>query len=570
MSKRMEWRQIDGETRADAVSDLPQAGKVEESKAGGDQRRGPSDEAVCESVCEILVTSDVHGHIYPTDYRTHEEIPLGLAKLAAMIRRERERTPDLLLVDNGDVIQGTPLCSFYVKQRQEEMHPAVAVMNELDYDAAVPGNHEFNYGPRMLRRVMEDSRFPWLSAGIVDAGQRQPAFGQPYLVKTTEAGVKIAVLGVTTHYIPHWENPRHIEGWEFRDALETVKTWVPRIREQERPDLMVIAYHGGFERDLLTGEPAERLTGENQGYAMCLEVPGIDVLITGHQHRLIAAEVGGVTVIQPGSGGQALGKISVRFQKSTDGAWTIMEKKAELLTPDETTEADGKVLGIVRSLEADTQTWLDQPIGEVSGDMEIRSPLACRLADHPFMEFVNKVQMEAAGVKVSNAALLSNASKGFRGSITMRDVLTNFMYPNTLAVLRLKGKDIREALEQTANYFIVEEGGKIAVNPAYMEPKAQHYNYDMWEGIEYVLNVSRPPGRRVALLNYSGEPLRDDAEIDVVMNSYRAGGGGDYDMYRGKPVVKEIQIDMAELVAEYIRERGTIMATCNHNWQIVR
>lgn len=552
MSKRMEWRQIDGETRPDAGADLPQAGKMEESR------------------CEILVTSDVHGHIYPTDYRTHEELPLGLAKLAAMIRRERERTPDLLLVDNGDVIQGTPLCSFYVKkQRQEEMHPAVAVMNELGYDAAIPGNHEFNYGPRMLRRVMEDSRFPWMSAGIVDAEQGQPAFGQPYLVKTTEAGVKIAVLGVTTHYIPHWENPRHIEGWEFRDALETVKTWVPRIREQERPDLMVVAYHGGFERDLLTGEPAERLTGENQGYAMCLEVPGIDVLVTGHQHRLIAAEVGGVTVIQPGSGGQALGKISVRFQKSIDGAWTIQEKKAELLTPDETIPADGRVMDLVRGLEEETQTWLDQPIGEVSGDMEIRSSFACRLADHPFMEFVNKVQMEAAGVRVSNAALLSNASKGFRGSITMRDVLTNFMYPNTLAVLRLKGEDIREALEQTGNYFIVEEGGEIAVNPAYVEPKAQHYNYDMWEGIEYVLDVSRPPGRRVALLTYGGEPLRADAEVDVVMNNYRAGGGGDYDMYRGKPVVKEIQIDMAELVAEYIRERGTITATCNHNWQVV-
>ncbi|GJM74794.1 hypothetical protein HMSSN036_70100 [Paenibacillus macerans] len=249
---------------------------------------------------------------------------------------------------------------------------------------------------------------------------------------------------------------------------------------------------------MLTGEPAERLTGENQGYAMCMEVPGIDVLITGHQHRLIAAEAGGVTVIQPGSNGQALGKISVCLQKSTDGAWAIREKKAELLIPDETTEADGKVLDLVRGLEVETQNWLDQPIGEVSGDMEIRSPLACRLADHPFMEFVNKVQMEAAGVGVSNAALLSNASKGFRGSITMRDVLTNFMYPNTLAVLRLKGKDIREALEQTANYFTVGEDGEIAVNPAYVEPKEQHYNYDMWEGIEYVLDVSRPPGARGA------------------------------------------------------------------------
>lgn len=522
-----------------------------------------------EVLCKILVTSDIHGYVYPTDYRTADERPLGLAKLATLLRRERMQSPGLLLVDNGDVIQGTPLCTFYVKNHPDGVHPSIAAMNLLGYDAAVPGNHEFNYGQELLGKAMNDSSFPWLSAGILEESGK-PAFGKPYVVKTTPEGVKIAILGVTTHYIPHWEHPRHIDGWTFQDALETVKTWVPSIREKERPDLLVVSYHGGFERDLATGEPTERLTGENQGYAMCLEVPGIDVLITGHQHRMIAGEVGGVTVIQPGTGGQALGHIAVRLEREADGRWSIREKTAELLVPDDGVEADAEVLELVRPLESATQAWLDQPIGRVDGDMTIGSPLACRLADHPFMEFVNRVQMEAAGVDVSNAALLSEESKGFAGSITLRDVLTNFMYPNTLTVLRLTGRDIREALEQTANYFVLGTYGEIAVNPAYIRPKAQHYNYDMWEGIEYELDIARPAGQRVVKLSRNGALLQDETEVDVVMNNYRAGGGGDYEMYRGKPVMKEIQTDMAELVAEYVQRHGTIRAVCDGNWRVIK
>ncbi|WP_339302195.1 bifunctional UDP-sugar hydrolase/5'-nucleotidase [Paenibacillus sp. FSL K6-2441] len=523
-----------------------------------------------EVLCKILVTSDIHGFIYPTDYRTTEERPLGLAKLATLIRRERAHTPGLLLIDNGDAIQGTPLCTFHVKNHPHDVHPSITVMNLLGYDAAVPGNHEFNYGQELLGKAIKDARFPWLSAGILDEGSGEPAFGKPYVIKTTQEGVRIAILGVTTHYIPHWEHPRHIPGWTFQDALETVKAWVPRIREAEQPDLLVVSYHGGFERDLATGAPTERLTGENQGYAMCLEVPGIDVLITGHQHRMIAGEVGGVTVLQPGTGGQALGQITVRFKRGADGRWIVREKTAELLVPDAAVEADAEVLELVRPLESATQAWLDQPIGRVEGDMTIESPLACRLADHPFMEFVNRVQMEAAGVDVSNAALLSEASKGFAGSITLRDVLTNFMYPNTLTVLRLTGKDIREALEQTANYFVMGEDGEIAVNPAYSRPKAQHYNYDMWEGIEYELDITRPVGQRVVKLTRNGAPLQDDTVVDVVMNNYRASGGGDYEMYRGKPVIREIQTDMAELVAEYIQRHGTIYASCDGNWRVIK
>lgn len=519
---------------------------------------------------ELLVTSDLHGHIRPINYRTREELGSGLAKLAAMIRRERERTPELMLIDNGDLLQGSPLAYYSAAFGKDRINPCVSALNELGYDAAVIGNHEFNYGLPLLRKAASDSNFPWLSAGIVDEANGEPSFGRPYIVKMINNRIKVAVLGVTTHLIPNWENPAHIEGLRFRDALAAVKEWVPRIRSEERPDLLVVAYHGGFERDLSTGEETETQTGENQGYAMCTEADGIDVLITGHQHRFLAGEVNGVTVIQPGSAGQVLGKISVVFREGDDGqTLVIADKKAELLEPEERLEADERVMALTSRVEEDTQQWLDRPLGRVIGDMRIGDPFACRCADHPFIEFMNNVQMEAAGARISAASLLSEQSTGFGDGITMRDIMSSFVYPNTLAVLRLSGADIRAALERTADYFIVDDDGRLGVNPSYIAPKAQHYNYDMWEGVEYEIDAARPAGSRITRLTIDGLPLDERTEYEVVMNNYRAAGGGDYPMFQGKPAVREVQIDMAELAAGYVLKHGVIEATCNHNWRVI-
>ena len=197
---------------------------------------------------DILFTSDLHGAIRPIHYNTNAYRPAGLALLASLIRKERERSPELMLVDNGDLLQGSPLASYAASQvSTNEVHPFITVLNELGYDAAVMGNHEFNYGQSLLRGAVEASNFPWLSANIVKDEQPDvPAFGPPYLIKTLSSGVKIALLGATTHYIPNWEHPKNIEGLQFLDALETIRTWVSYIHEHEQPDVLVVSYHGGI------------------------------------------------------------------------------------------------------------------------------------------------------------------------------------------------------------------------------------------------------------------------------------------------------------------------------------
>ncbi|WP_274649745.1 bifunctional metallophosphatase/5'-nucleotidase [Paenibacillus humicola] len=516
----------------------------------------------------ILETSDLHGFIFPRSYADHAEARRGLAKVAGAVSLMRREHPQTLLIDNGDCLQGTPLTYYHARVNDKPNNPVVACMNELRYDAAVPGNHEFNYGLPYLQSAVRASRFPWLSANTVDIATGKPYFGRPYLIRQFDGGLRVGLLGLTTSYIPNWEQPAHIAGIRFEDPVDTARKWVDFLKQTERVDAVIVSYHGGFERDLQTGRPSEKLTGENVGYAICENVPGIDVLLTGHQHRAIAgSRINGVCIVQPANEGRFLGKVTLTAERHADG-WNITETQSELI-PADRFEPDPAVLEIAGEVEALAQTWLDQPIGFVEGSMAIDSHEDVRLREHPLIEFINRVQMDVSGADISNTALFDNQSPGFGERITMRDIVANYIYPNTLKVIRVSGRDIRAALEQSAEYFELGEDGRITVSRAYLAPKPQHYNYDMWEGIDYVLDISKPAGQRVTKLERDGKPLDENEQFEVVMNNYRAGGGGNFTMFQGKPVIKDIAKDMVEILADYIRERRTIKAEANGNWKII-
>lgn len=517
----------------------------------------------------ILLTSDIHGTVYPIHYQDNSQADIGLAKISTLIKKERSQNTNVLLIDNGDFIQGTPFTYHYATYEKNMENPMSLLANYLEYDIAIIGNHEFNYGMDILNNAVATANFPYLSANILDKNRKEPYFGKPYITKHIESNIKIAILGVTTHYIPHWEQAHHIKDLQFEDAFETTKKWVSYIRKHEKPDLLVVAYHGGFERDLQTGVPTEVLTGENQGYAMCHEIEGIDILLTGHQHREIAHTViNGVTILQTGCNGHSVGKVTVTFEKA-EQKWVKKESYSELL-PVQGIAADQDVLSLVANYEEKTQNWLDQPIGLIYGDMQISDAMQTRLQDHPFIEFINKIQMDIANVSISCTSLFHNTSPGFPKHVTMRDIVSNYIYPNTLKVIRITGADIKDALELSASYFTLKADGSIIVTPTYIEPKPQHYNYDMWEGISYVLNISRPIGERVESLQYKGAPLNINEEYDVVMNNYRASGGGNFFMFQNKLVVKDIPTDMSELIANYISKHKRIEATVNHNWKVIK
>ncbi|MEG0443904.1 MAG: metallophosphoesterase, partial [Carnobacterium sp.] len=210
----------------------------------------------------ILATSDMHGYIKPSNFGAKEQdMPFGSAKVATIIKEKKAAAAGpVLTIENGDFIQGSPL-SYYIARRKTPNDPSdlVNVLNLIDYDAAVLGNHEFNYGKDYLQQAIAAAKHSILAANIVNE-EGKPAFGKAYEI-FEKGGVKIAVLGMTTQYIPNWEHPTHIHGLTFKSIVDTAKEYVPKLRELA--DVVVVSYHGGFEKELKTGEPTEALTGEN-------------------------------------------------------------------------------------------------------------------------------------------------------------------------------------------------------------------------------------------------------------------------------------------------------------------
>ena len=512
----------------------------------------------------LFETSDIHGCLYPTDYQSRRhETEYGLLKAASLLKRERAllHGPSLS-IENGDIIQGSPFTHYLVKHERSAQYLMEAV-NQLGFDAGVVGNHEFNYGMDYLKTAVSSAQYPFLCANIVtDDGAC--AFGEAYKIFERE-GVRIAVLGLTTQYIPNWEHPENYEGLTFLSAVEAAKKYVPVLREEA--DIVIVSYHGGFEKDLHTGQETELQTGENEGYAILSEVKGIDVLLTGHQHRLISEVVDGTAVIMPGSKGEYVGKVVIDLEKSNDTV-TIQNMTSELLSVRDE-PVDEKMAVQYKWLNEEVEDWLDQQIGQVEGDMQIHDVEKARKEEHPYIEFIQRVQMHYADCDISGTALFNNNVKGFETEVTMRDVVLNYVYPNTLAVLKVTGRELKAAIEQSATYFSLNTENEVSVNPEFMDPKPQMYNYDMYEGIGYTIDVARPEGERVVQFRCQGEDIEPDMDLEIVINQYRAVGGGNYAMFDASKIIREVTIPMTELIGDYFAEFSPVRAEVNDNFKVI-
>lgn len=514
----------------------------------------------------ILSTSDVHGFVYPTNFvKRHLNLPFGLLKAASVIENERQKTTDpILTIDAGDVLEGSPLTEFLAKfSNPPAPERLMKAYNAMQYDVGVLGNHEFNYGMPYLNKAIQYTDYPILAANILDETQ-EPIANGPYRIFTKQ-GVRIAVLGLTTAYIPYWEDPVHIKGLQFKKVIATAKHYVPLLRK--KADVVIVVYHGGFERDLKSGQKTESLRGENVGYELLKSVKGIDALVSAHQHRLIATKLFGVPVVQAGHRGAAVGKITLKIDPNRD--CMVVGSTAKLLL---TAKAPihKQLQKVMTDVEADTQAWLDQPLGKVKGNMRIADPFKARIEESAFIEFIQKVQMAATGTSISATALFNDEATGFDQQITMREVVTNYVYPNSLAVLRVSGADIRAALEVSAKYFILNNHHQITVNPRYLSPKKRHYNYDMYEGIDYTLDISQPVGHRVVDLACKGHQIEPNDSYEIVLNKYRAVGGGHYPMFSESKIIRENTEAMSELIADYLQKHPVITATVNNNFKIIK
>ena len=511
----------------------------------------------------ILSTTDLHGNIDPIDYYTNKPDSRGLAKIATLIKRVRKEQPNALLIDSGDTIQGSPLESFHGRKNNQPPDPMMVVMNSLNYDAMTVGNHEYNFGLKVLEKARKEAKFPWLSANTYNVNTDQTHYA-PYLIRNV-AGVKIGILGLTTPGIPNWDNPPNYAGLEFHNPIPEARKWVEVLRAKEKVDVVVIAMHMGLGEDLRTGEITPgQVPHENEAISIARQVPGIDVIFMGHTHRDVPSlYMNGVLITQANYWGRHLARADLYLQKSGNG-WHVYAKAARTIPVDDRVEPDSEIVKLAEPYDRETQEWLGRPIGESSRELTAKE---ARFRDTAILDLIQKVQLEAGHADVSMVASFNSEARIAKGPVTVRDIAGLYVYENTLAVLEVTGQQLKDALEHSAKYFKTYVPGKPPTDQ--VDEKIPAYNFDIAEGVNYDLDISKPIGQRIQHLTFRGQPVKPDQKFRLATNNYRVNGGGGYTMYKAAPVVYRSSEEIRELIIDWLERHKTVPTEPTNNWRLV-
>jgi 2',3'-cyclic-nucleotide 2'-phosphodiesterase/3'-nucleotidase len=511
----------------------------------------------------VLGTTDLHGNLFPVDYYTNKADNRGLSRISTLIKQFRRENQNVLLIDSGDTIQGTPLEYYHNKKNNQPPDPMMLAMNALHYDAMTVGNHEYNFGLQVLEKARSEAEFPWLSANTYNKGTNQTHY-QPYLVKEI-AGVRLGVLGLTTPGVPNWENAPNYAELEFREPVSEAKKWVPVLRRKERADVVIIAMHMGLEQDLRTGEinPGQVLN-ENRAIAIAKQVPGVDLIFMGHTHRdMPSLVINGVQLIQANYWGRHLARVDL-YLENAGRRWRVFARAARTIAMDDRVAPDQELLKIGEPYDRETQAWLSRAIGQSAAEL---TAAEARFRDTAILDLIQRVQLEVGKAQVSMAAVFNPDAHIAKGPVTVRDIAGLYVYENTLVVLEVTGQQVKDALEHSAKYFRPYEPGKSAAE--LVDEKIPAYNFDIAEGVTYVLNIARPTGQRIENLQFQGKPLSPTQKLRLATNNYRVNGGGGYTMYKGAPVVYRSSEEIRELIIDWVERHKTIPTEPTNNWKIV-
>ncbi|MGA9997592.1 MAG: 5'-nucleotidase C-terminal domain-containing protein [Pyrinomonadaceae bacterium] len=513
----------------------------------------------------ILATTDLHGNILPIDYYLNKPDARGLAKAATIIKAARKENPNLMLLDSGDTIQGTPLVFYHNKKNNAPPDPMMLVMSALKYDSMAVGNHEYNFGLKVLEKARHEASFPWLSANTYRKGTNETAYS-PYLVKEVN-GVKVGVLGLTTPGIPNWENTENYAGLEFRETVSEAKKWTKVLREQEHVDLVVITMHMGLEEDLRTGkiDPGQ-VPNENAAVAIAEQVEGVDLILMGHTHREVpSVYINGVLLAQADKWARRVVRADIYLEREDEGKrWRVVAKGARTIPVDDKVEVDPEIAKIAAPYDKETQAWLGRVIGESAVEMSAKE---ARFRDTPILDLIQRAQLDASKADVSMAASFNPQAHIRKGPVTVRDIAALYEYENTLVVLEVTGQQLKDALEHSALYFGAYVPNKAAAD--LVDEKIPGYNFDIAEGVTYDLDISKPVGERILNLRFNGQPVALAQKLKLVTNNYRVNGGGGFTMYRQAPVVYRSSEEVRELIIDWVERHKRIPAQATNNWRLL-
>lgn len=517
----------------------------------------------------ILGTSDLHGNIWGFSYEDSKETANnGMARVYTYVEEVRKENPNTILIDAGDDIQGTIMTDDIYNKIPDEEHPVITAMNYMGYDAMTLGNHEFNWGTGTAASILSQADFPVLAANVRNS-DGSLATGLGWIIIPV-SGVNIAVIGTVTPDVPIWDGGKEgIDSLQFLPANVAVKEAIAEIGD--KADVIVVSAHMGMYAEF------DEDNGSDSAQKILDDNPEVDVLQAAHNH-VVVCEKQGETVI---GGCRNGGRDVARFDLYLDDENNIVDSTVEII--DMTgVEPSSEIRDIPLVKEAHEKTIsyvtggggedgeggvaLGSTTARFQPENEIRGIPEGRVRDTAVMDLINRIQLDASGADVSAAALFKDTSDLPEGDINYGNIFDIYKFDNTLYRVTVTGAELKAYMEWSAECYNQWKPGDISIS---FDPEYPDYLYDMFEGVDYEIDLSQPKGERIKNVMFHGEPLADDATLTLAVNNYRYSSALKAQGLVAGKKDWESSNSIRDMIVQYFAANSPVEPFVTDNWRIV-
>lgn len=531
---------------------------------------------------KIVETSDIHGNYFPYNFIEQRDWGGSLARVYSFVEEARKSYGDnLLLLDNGDILQGQPTAYYYNFIDTSATHLAADIMNFMRYNIGNMGNHDVEAGHAVYDRWISQCNFPVLGANMIRKSDGLP-YLKPYQIIERD-GVRIAVLGMITPAIPVWLPENLWEGITFEDMEVSAHKWMAILKNEEKADLIVGIFHSGKEGGIQT-----EAYKENASLAVARNVPGFDIVLFGHDHQRICEKIANtagdsVLLIDPASNAQVVANVDVVV--TLDGSGHIVGKQiaGTLVNMNEYEPGDLFMQRFASQFD-DVKSFVSRKIGTFDDSITTRPAY---FGPSAFVDFIHTLQLDISGADISLSAPLSFDARIDKGDVKISDMFNLYKFENLLYTMSLSGAEVKGALEESyaiwSNRMQSPDDRLLLLKPNERDPGRlgfvnYSFNFDSAAGIIYTVDVTKPAGQKVTIESMAdGSPFLMDSMYRVAVNSYRGNGGGEL-LTKGagitkdelqKRIISSTDKDLRFYLIKYIEEKKVLTPKCLHQWKFI-
>jgi len=544
-----------------------------------------------ETLIKIIETSDIHGSVFSYDFIENREKETSLSNIYQYVTEEREKNENVILLDNGDILQGQPSVYYSNINIDNQEHICSKMMNYMHYDAATIGNHDIEAGHVVYDKLVKEFNFPWMAANAISKKNNQPYF-KPYTIIKKD-GVKIAIIGLITPGIPSWLPENLWKGIAFDDMIESAEKWVSKISTEENPDILIGLFHAGFDYTY-ANQDENTYKNQNASVLVAKRIKGFDVVFVGHDHKTwnkkIVNNFGDtVLVLGPQNAAKEVATVNVIVNRDKANKLSCKFKGeiVEIRNYNESKDFNKKFESDYKKIKE----FVNKPITYLANTIFSKDAL---FGPSTFVDLVHKVQLNKSKAQISFTAPLSFNTSLNKGTIYVNDMFKLYKFENFLYTMKLSGNEINKYLEYSYNLwfnrmkdendnllnFKKDKNGEIVFSEKYKSYQlaSNYFNFDAAAGIKYTVDVSKPYGERVKIISLSNdEKFMLDKNYNVAINSYRGNGGGGHLVFGAgipkdelsKRIVSSTNRDLRYYIMQYLEKNDTIHPEIISDWNII-